>query len=337
MSRLYLSCSAAILWVVVAFISAAPVGAAEVKCLPDDTDLVVVVNLKQIFHSELVKSQPDALGELKEVLGEFAGAHRVQKYLNEVGIDVFRDLSSITYAYPSSKDSGPNFLILEGEFSGVKMNDAARANGATVRVNTSGSDSLYEITPRGEKRFYAVLVNPSTLLAAATEDSLVSALARASGSKKSSLKKAMSTVLESAGTRQSVTFVSSGASLARRLEGTSIPNAERVTAFLQALDTVSGGITLAKGIQFQLASNAESDDTAKKLAESANGALRILLTLVRQHAEKDPTLGPVAEVVTGLSFTTDGSGIAFRGEVSLNTLEKLMNRFPVKPPASGRK
>lgn len=330
MSRSCLSYPAAIVWAVVAFLSAAPAGAAEVKCLPDDTDLVVVVNLKQIFNSELVKSQPDAVGELNDVLGHFAGIHRVQRYLKEVGIDAFRDLESITYAYPPGKDSGPNFLILEGEFSAVKMNDAARAAGSTVRVSKSGSDTVYEITPRGEKRFYAALVNPSTLLAAATEDSLVNALAQASGSKPSALKKEVRRVLESAGARQSITFVSSGATLARRLGGTSIPNIERATAFLQTLDTVSGGITLAKGIQFQLVSNADSDETAKKLAESANGALRILLTLVRQHAEKDNTLKPVAEVVTGLSFTTDGSRIVFRGEVSLDTVENLMNRFPIK-------
>jgi len=322
---------------VLAIVSCPSLKAADGNYFPDDTELVVVVNLKQIFNSEMIKGQPDAIGELKEVLGQFAGIHVVQKYIKEAGLDAFHDLRSITYVYTGSKEFRVSFLILEGEFHAEKLSDAGKVDGTTLRARKSGNQTIYEITPRGEKRVYAALVNPSTLIATTTEEPLADALARVAGSKKSGIKKEVKRLLESTDDRQSVAFVSSGVALARLAEGIALPNGESTTAFLQTLDVLSGNITLAKGIQFQLKGNAESDEVAKKLTESANGALRILLTLVRQTAEKDDKYLPFVDVVSVLRFTNQGAEILFRGEVSLNTVEKLMKSFPPNRPTKDRK
>jgi hypothetical protein len=331
-----LSCRA-IIALAVAIVPTARVNAGDVNYFPDDTELAVVVNLKQIFSSEMIKAQPDAVGELKEVLGQFAGINSVQKYLKEAGHDAFRDLRSITYVYTGSKNPQVSFIILNGDFNTAKLNDSAKADGATVRAKKSATETVYEIAPHGEKRVFAALINATTLIAATTEEALADALARAAGTKKSDLKKEMRKLLEATGDRQSVAFVSSGAALARVAEGIPIPNSESTTAFLQTLDALAGGITLAKGIQFQLTFNAENDETAKKLTESANGALRILLTLVRQTAEKDEKMLPLVDVVKALRFINKGTEIFFQGELSLNTVEKLMQNFPPSPPAKDRK
>jgi hypothetical protein len=331
------SCQAVIALAVLVIVSCSPLKAADGNYFPDDTQLVVVVNLKQIFNSEMIKSQPDAVGELKEVLGQFAGIHIVQKYLKEAGLDAFSDLRTITYVYTSGKELKVSFLILEADFHAGKLSEAAKVGGTTLRAKKSGTEIIYEIAPRSEKPVYASLVNPSTLIATTTEESLADALARASGSKKSGLKKEMKKLLESTDDRQSVAFVSRGAALARLAEGISLPNEESATTFLQTLEVLSGNITLAKGIQFQLKGKAESDEVAKTLTESANGALRILLTLTRQTAEKDYKYLPFVDVVSVLRFTNQGAEILFRGEVSLNTVEKLMKNFPPSRPIKDRK
>jgi hypothetical protein len=306
--------------------------AADVNHFPDGTEVVVVVNLKQILNSEAVKSQPDALDELKEALGQFAGVSAVQKYLKVAGLDAFRDLQSITYAYTGSKSPKVSFLVLEGKFSAEKLNDAAKAGGTEFRATKAGDHPVYEIAPRGAKRFYATLLNPSMLIAADTEEALADARSRTTGAQKSALKKEVRKWLESADDKQSVAFVTTGAAFARLLEGASVPNAETAVAFLQTLDAFSGGFTLAKGIQFRLTFSAESEEVAKKLTESANSGLRILLTLVQQNAEKDAKYRPVVDVVKGLRFTSAGTEILFRGEVSLDTVEKLMKNFPAGLP-----
>lgn len=311
--------------------------AADVNYFPDDTEVVVSINLKQLFSAEAVKAQPDAVGELKEVLGEFAGVHAVEKYLKEAGLDAFRDLTRVTYVYTGSKKPDVSFLVLEGAFGAGKLSAAAKAEGAALRGKKVGDHTVYEVTPRGEKRFYAALVAPSTLLVATTAEALADALARAAGSKKSGLKKEMRKLLESTEDRQSVAFVSTGPAFASFVEGVSLPNAESAVAFLQTLDAFSGGITLARGVQFQLTLNAGSDETAKKLTDGANSGLRLLVTLAQRNAEQDARYLPVVDVVKSLRFTNQNAEILFRGEVSLATLEKLMKNFPVERPTKDQK
>jgi hypothetical protein len=322
---------------VVALVPGPHLGAADVNHFPDGTEVVVVVNLKQILNCEAVKSQPDALDELKEALGQFAGVHAVQKYLKVAGLDAFRDLQRIAYASTDGKNPNVSFLVLEGQFSAEKLNGAAKADGTEFRVTRAGDHPVYELAPRGAKRFYATLLTPSTLIAADTEGALADARSRTTGAKKSGLKKEVRKWLEAADDKQSVAFVTTGAAFARLVEGASVAHAENAIAFLQTLDAFSGGITLAKGIQFQLAFSAESAEVAQKLTESANGGLRILLTLVQQNAEKDSKYRPVVDVVKGLRFTTAGTEILFRGDMSLDTVEKLMTNFPVRPPAKDGK
>lgn len=334
-SRLF--CRVAIGMAIAALFPGSRSTAADVNYFPDDTELVVSLNLKQIFSAEVVKAQPDAVGELREVLGQFAGVDLVQKYLKAASLDAFRELTRITYVYTGSKKPEVSFLVLEGAFDAGKLRDSAKVAGASLRGRKSGDHTVYEVTPRGEKRFYAVLVNPSTLLAATTGEALADALGRTGGSKKSGLKKEMSNLLESTDERQSVTFVSTGPAFASFVEGFSLPNAESAVAFSQTLDAMSGGITLTRGIQFQLAVNAGSVETAKKLTDSANSGLLLVATLARQNAEKDAKYLPVVDVVKSLRFTNQGSGILFRGEVSLATLEKLIANFPRNPlPAAAQ-
>jgi hypothetical protein len=337
MSNALLLGRAALVWAALAVLPGPRSHAADANWFPDDTELVVVVNLKQIFSSEMIRAQPDAVGELNDVLGQFAGVHAVQKYLKEAGLDAFRDLTRVTFVYTGAKDPRVSFLVLEGEFAADKLNAAARADGAALRAKKSGADTVYEIAPRGEKRFYATLVNPSTLLAAASEEALADARGRTAGARKSGLKKEIRTALEAADDNQSVAFVSGGAAFARRVEGLSLPRAESAVTFLRTLDAFAGGVTLAKDVRFRLTFNAESEEAAKKLTESANGAARILLTLVRQTAGTDAKYLPVVDVVKGLRFTQEGAGIRFAGAMTLDTVEKLLTNFPPRPSPEERK
>src|SRR5260370_35389399 len=73
---------------------AVPVKAAEVdKCLPDDTEFVLVVNVKQIIDAPLI--QKHALEHLKAFL---KGNSDVTTILDSLGFDPFKDLSEITVA-----------------------------------------------------------------------------------------------------------------------------------------------------------------------------------------------------------------------------------------------
>lgn len=318
-----------------AFVLAPSLNAADPNWFPDDTEAVVVVNLKQIFNGEALRNQPDARGELEGLLGGFASLDAVQKYLAEANLRIFRDVRVVGFAFASNKEPGPSLVIVEGDFDAEKL--ATAAKGSRVKIAKNADQTIYEFAPRGEKPMFAALVEPSTLIAAPTGEALAAALARRAGSKKSALKKEVRAALAAVGDRQSIAFVASGPALARVAGGAGLPNADKAVAFLKTLDVAAGGITLDKDIQFQLAVNAESEASAGKLAESANGSIRILLTLVRQTADRDARYRPVVDVVEGLRFSNVGADIRLRGRLTLDAIEKLLQNFPAAPPARSGK
>src|SRR5581483_9157519 len=85
--------------------------AADVKCFPDDTELVVTVNLKQIRTCELVAREKDALDQPRALLNRWAGDLPVLRCLRDAGLDPFRDLTAISLAGPRGKEPKITFLV----------------------------------------------------------------------------------------------------------------------------------------------------------------------------------------------------------------------------------
>src|SRR5258707_7078715 len=113
--------------------SPSPARAADVKYLPDDTELVFTVHWKKILDSELVKGQQDALDPAREMLEQFPGVRLARRGLKDAGFDLFRDLHRITYAGPRGLDPKSFFLVLEGKFDAAKLSTAARAKAGTIK------------------------------------------------------------------------------------------------------------------------------------------------------------------------------------------------------------
>lgn len=298
---------------------------------PDDTERVAAVNLKQTFNSEMLKARPDAEGELKELLKQFAGIDLVETSLKGAGIETFRDLDQVTFAFPAGKDARVGILALDGKF------DAAKIDGSPLRITQSGNRTRHEITPRGGKPPYAALAGATTLVAAPTPEALAGALARVSDASKSGLKPELKKRIDATEGRESVRFVSAGPAFAQLLDGVSIPNAELLVRFSKTLEVLSGRITLGKDLRAQIGVNTENEDAAKKPSESANGAARIPLTLVGQSAEKDKKDLPLIDVVKTFRFDSQGKVISFRGEANLDSPEKLINHFPIDQAIRDRK
>ncbi|HZY87867.1 MAG TPA: hypothetical protein VFE78_23730 [Gemmataceae bacterium] len=317
-----------------------PARAADARHFPDDTELVVAVNVRQVLGSEPVRREKEALDHVKSLLDRFVSEHPAMKCLKEAGVDVSHDLSRITFAGPRGKGLKAGFLILEGDFSARRLDAAlagvARGSTEKLKVTRSGAAMLYEITAPSGGRYYATLVNTSALVVGTTRAAATDALARANGLKKSGLSKELTALLGTATGEPSIHFAATGPALAHLLEGAAVPNASAAVAALKAIDGLSGAVTLAAPVRFQLGIFARDDETAKRLAGAGNSAALNLLALVRQQARKDDRLLPVVEVVQSLRVTTAGPTILLRSEASLDAVEKLMSGLPLGRPGVGR-
>jgi hypothetical protein len=306
------------------------VRAADSKYLPNDTEIVFTINLKQILDSDLVKANKDALNQAKAQLENQAGDNPALKYLKAAGFDIFRDLHSITMASNGSKD--PTAILIDGTFNTAKFNataeEVAKDSPDTIKITKVGVRTVFEITPPGEKMGFACLIDGKVLLATSSKEALTNALAQASGSKKSELKKEFAVLLDTVNNKQSINFVATGPALAKLVESAPIPNGEAASAALQNIDGLSGAITVNKDVQFQLGINAKDEPGAKKMASDGSGMLLVVQVLVGQQAKKDEKFAPLVDVVKTLRITSQGSNVLLRGTVSIDVIEKLMKNIP---------
>jgi hypothetical protein len=301
--------------------------------LPDDAELVVVVNVRQALGSEPVRGDRAALGQIKALLDRFAGGHPALERLRRAGADVSRDLSRITFAGPRGKGLAEGLLVLEGDWEAGRLRAALAG---MLKVPGPADTALYEIAaPRGG-RYHAALVNAATLVVGRGRTAVTDALARASGRNKSGLRKELAVLLASATGQESVRFAATGPALSQLLEGASVPNAAAAVAALKSLDGFSGSFTLATPVRFQLAVYARDGETAKKLAEAAGSAAVNLRAVVEQNARKDGKLLPLMEVARTLRATAAGPTVLLQCEVGLEDIEKLVKSVPAGPPGAGR-
>ena len=81
---------------------ATAVHAQATKLLPNDTEMIVTLNLKQILNSEIAKANKTLLDIAKGKIEEMLDDKGFGKYLKKADFDLFRDLSSITVGGPDA-------------------------------------------------------------------------------------------------------------------------------------------------------------------------------------------------------------------------------------------
>jgi hypothetical protein len=313
--------------VVAAFASQA--SAADLKYLPDDTEIILNINFKQILNSDLVKAQKDVLAQIKQKIEENIPGE-AEKYLKMIGFDLFRDLGSITVGLPGKKDPDASFTIIEGTFHPKKFHDAAaqaaKDFGDHLKITKSGDFKVLEIQAEG-KTAYVAMINKTTILACGQKERMTAALERAVRNEKPALKKNVKALLETVNSKQSISGVATGNALAKHLEDAPIPNAQAIGPALQAIEGLSGALTIAKDIQFQLGIGTKDEETAKDFAQKATVGLFVVKGIVAQKAKEDMKLLPLVDVLNTLRAEAKGSSLLLRAEVSVENIEKLIKNF----------
>src|SRR5260370_34094234 len=239
-----------------AFVSIFAARAADIKYLPDDTEIILNINFKQILNSDLVKAQKDGLAQVKQQIENHIPGE-AEKYLKAVGFDLFRDLGSITVGMPGKKDPDAGFIIIEGTFHPKKFYEtaaqAAKDHGDHLKIAKSGDFKVLEIQAEG-KTVYVTMINKTTIVACGQKERMTAALHRAAKNGKPAFQKNVKDLLATVNSKQSTTDVARGHALAKHMEDAPIPNAEAIGPALQPIEGLTGAITTGKDIQVHLRS-----------------------------------------------------------------------------------
>jgi hypothetical protein len=314
------------------FVAAAPARAVDVKYLPGDTEIVISVNFKQMLDSEIAKTHKESIDQVKGLVEAQVQGLPAAKYLEKAGFDLFRDLHGVTIATNGGKELADLVIIIHGNFDAGKVRaaaeDIARDNAEVLKITKIAGREALEITPPGEKRVYAIVLDDKTMVACGSEALAKETIDRSNGGARKGLKDSFKSLLKTTSDKQSFSVVATGGALAKLIAEARVDNADAAAAMISNLEGLSAAITLTKDIQFQLGVSAKDNETAKQAVAMGNFGLLTARTLAAQKAKENPDLQPLVDIAKTLRITADGNNILLRGEVSTENLEKVIKNLP---------
>jgi hypothetical protein len=98
--------------------------------------------------------------------------------------------------------------------------------------------------------------------------------------------------------------------------------------FLKQMDGFSAAVTIQKDIDFQMGVSTMDADTAKKYAGLGELLIGVAKLKVAEAAKKDQKFLPAVDVLNTFRITSQGSNLVFRGQITFETLEKLLQNLP---------
>jgi hypothetical protein len=315
-----------------AFASAQSVPA---KYLPKETELVFTLNFQQLLNSQQAKEQKELVKQLQFLLDNKLTEVGAQKYLDKAGLDLFRDVGSVSLVGQVTQQGDKVLLVAEGKFSPDKLQaaaeDAARDNPGSLNITKIDDQRVYEVPTPDGKTVYISPVGSSALVAATSKDLFTAMLSQLKSGREPMLTKSVQSLLKTTNTQQSLSFVVTGAEMVRIAQH--IPNVnsnEQILEVLKNLDGLSIAFTLAKDLKFQIGITAANKETADDLSNKANGGLIFGRTLIEAQAKKDPKLIPAVEIVNSLRVAAEGNNVLVRGEISYENLGKIVKEIQKK-------
>ncbi len=232
------------------------------KLLPNNSDAVVIVNVKQITESNLFKNYQD---QIKELIQNNAEA---KKTLEDLGLDPFKDIYTIMIAGPGNKqDEG--LIIVEGRFNRGKLE--ARAEAAAkdpkegVKIVKEGNYKIYEVEGKNNREpGFGAIVSDSVLVFAPKKDLILDALDKHAGKKKLELKKELADLLAKVDSKRSISVVALP---------TGLGAPQPVQEFAKNIKSVTGGVTISDEVKANFILAAKDEKGAKSVAETLDDGL----------------------------------------------------------------
>jgi hypothetical protein len=316
---------------VAALLLAAPARAAEVvdKLLPNDTETVLSVNLKQILSSPLGKKIPrDKLEDAIKSQDE------VNKHLQDLGFNPLDDLDNIVLAGASGNEPDKYLLIAHGKFDvkkfDTKAEEVAKDMKDVLKIHKvpdgqGGSTKLYEVTPPGQTdAMWVALANGSTMLASGGKDYVLDALEKEAGRKQTALKnKDLADLLKRLDTTQSIWVAVLGSTLSKNPQLNGNPDVKEV---VDKISDATAAINIDKDFKVQVSVTAKTTDDAKDLDEKLKDGLNTALGAVALLAGQKKELAPLVDVLKNVKPDVKGKVVSVELQIAGKDIERAIEK-----------
>jgi WD40 repeat protein/tRNA A-37 threonylcarbamoyl transferase component Bud32 len=270
-------------------------GALE-RYLPDDTEMVLRVNVRQVLDSALAKDigLKDRLKQwLRTTLSNPAEAQQV---LDDLGLDLFRDINLVTIATPGALDNP--LIVLEGMFDvarfQAKADKMARSDLLKVHPLPDGQGKVYETNlPTLPRPLFVKLISKSTLVLAPDKGRVLEALDKEAGRKKTALRSDVQALLDRVDPRWSIWAVAPGSAL----EQSPLGNGAAIKELVAKVQDVFAGITIDKDMSITLKVTARKAEETKTIADGLEEGLDQAQGFLALVANSQPEMKPLLNVL----------------------------------------
>jgi len=329
MIRKTMGFSVPVLAAILALSLAAPARAQGLKYLPGDTEVVISLNLKQVWNSKLVK---DYSALIKQIQGQFNakidGNEVAAEIKKSLGIDPFQDIDTVTIGMSElGKDAKNGVIVLEGKFNPDKFsetgNKAAKDNPEVVKSVPFGGATVYQITKSGEDPFFVGLLNKNTLVVSKNKEGMTGAV-NAQGQ---NLKKETADLLQIANLKKSLTVVMTAGALQEAIKQGNNAQAQFIAPFLKDLNGAIITANVAADVDLVVHYVTKDAAAAQKMAEQTNQGLEVVKVLVSNQAKKDANAAAVADILKTLKVSAQGNSMIITGTVSHEVVDGVMKKI----------
>ncbi len=317
-------------------VAALPAHAAALdKFLPDDTDGLAVLNVRQVMASPLFKKH--YLDLLQKTL---RGNQTAQDQLQAIGIDPLKDIDRLLVVHaegshrldpkPGGKAESGLYFVLRGKFDVGKIKaraaEIAKDSPKLLRIQKTSAGELYEFAL--EQPIFIAMPDATALVASPFRDQVTEALAKGTGKRKLQLKsKAMQKMIEAADTKQSLWLAGIGSmaydfdTTVTVVKGKKVAKTVKETLVSAGVLSISGGVFVGDGIKTEIRVECPDEKTAKKISEYISQDVNQGIQRVFQASLKQKQFEPLGEYLRQLEAVPKGKTVLVRGEVTAKDFE----------------
>jgi hypothetical protein len=303
-------------------LTAPGIRAAEIdKYLPDDTEIVLHANIRQILDSELGRKylMPQLEAGLK-------GNAEAQQILSAVGFDSLKDVVSLTVAAPG--DSEKKWVMLvHAHVDLEKVRAAVEAYAAkqpdAVKIHKQGNVPFYETkNPKQPAHtFYATFVDNETLVVSPDKDYVLGTIARKEADKPPSLDNKLVELVKKMDAKQSLWLALLPDKLAKAL-----PQNNQTGDLAKKVQSFNAGVALTDGVQFSLRVQTPDAKAAREMQQTLKGIQAILILAITSN-EQLKDFGPtLTDIVNSIKFTLDKTIVGLDLNISAKQIEEGLKK-----------
>ncbi|MFO0805084.1 MAG: hypothetical protein U0791_18415 [Gemmataceae bacterium] len=294
------------------------------KLLPEDSEFVLSVNMKQIVESDIIKKY--ALEQLKQAL---QGAD-ARKMLTDLGLDPLKDVDRIV-AGGAGKDQTDThgLLIIKGKFDAEKLFKAAEAQTKKdpdhFTMVKDGKDVMFKYQPDNGNPAYATVVDDSTVIVGSDKKIITTALAV--GSKKPTLSKDLTALISKQDDKASMWMVGVTKD---KLNNVKLPKGGGAPANLQdnlqKLETVAIVVRVTEDISLDVTLGMANADAADEMGKIIDDGLQQIKGAVPFLAAMNPQMKPLVDVVNTLKSTVKDKSINLTAKMAGKAIGDLIKK-----------